>query len=112
MFFKSQKMALAFTLDVHCLSLEGVVNAGSVAAFMKGWQKQQETNHAQLNRVDWSRVTESDSTGLAMMLALRVQQEDSFLLDNLPSKLVTLLHLYDLDEVFEFTTATPEDRAN
>ena len=101
MFFKSKKAVLKFSVSDQCLSLEGPVNANTVSQFIKQWQVYIKKNPVDFLSVDWSAVTESDSTGLALMLSLQAKQGAHLSLKNVPPKLLTLLHLYDLEEVFE-----------
>lgn len=110
MFFKSKKPVLSFSLQDQCLSLQGVVDAQTVAVFTKAWQLQNSASPTVLQQVNWSAVSESDSTGLALMLMLQGQQSEKLALVGLPSKLVTLLHLYDLEDVFEFSEKNQQQK--
>lgn len=107
MFFKSKQAVLKFSVSDQCLSLEGPVNADTVSQFIKQWQTHNKKTPVEVLSVDWSAVTESDSTGLALMLAIQAKQTAHLSLKNVPSKLLTLLHLYDLEEVFELPRPIP-----
>ncbi|BBP43217.1 STAS domain-containing protein [Thiosulfativibrio zosterae] len=105
MFFKSKKAVLKFSVSDQCLNFEGPVNADTVSQFVKQWQIHIKKTPVEVLSVDWSAVTESDSTGLALMLSIQAKQAAHLSLKNVPPKLLTLLHLYDLEEVFELPAA-------
>lgn len=84
-------------LDSDVLKLPEIVNVETVPTILKWVDKAQKP----INVVDFSIVKQADSVALAVLLKWQSEAGVAIQIRNLPSELVTLIHLYDLEDVLQ-----------
>ena len=86
-------------LEEGVLRLPEVVNVATVPVILK-WV---EASSKFISVVDFSKVEQADSVALALILSFQMEASQSIEVRHLPEELTTLVHLYDLDQVFQLS---------